>query len=754
MRYTGLGFTIVFIFVLAINLIAQPDSQQPIYKDLSRPIEQRVDDLISRITLEEKVNQMRHSAPAIKRLGIPQYNWWNECLHGVARAGYATVFPQAIGLAATWNTDLMFRIADVISTEARSKHHEYARNNERGIYKGLTFWSPNINIFRDPRWGRSQETYGEDPYLTGQVGVQFVKGLQGNHPKYLKLVATPKHYAVHSGPEPDRHQFDAITDDRDLHETYLPAFRATVMEAKVYSIMCAYNRYRSETCCGSNFLLNEILREKWGFEGYVVSDCGAIRDIHQHHQVVPTAHEAAALAVKSGTDLNCGRVFPALADAVMKGFVSEAEIDVALKRLFTARFKLGMFDPPEMVPYAQIPITMNDTPQHRQLAAQAARESIVPLKNDGLLPLSRNLKRIAVIGPNADNLWALLGNYHGTPSKFVTPLKGIENKVSGHTEVIYQQGCDFVDERLVVTVPTSVLSCDGKPGLKAEYFKGIELAKSADVVVFVAGITARLEGEEMKVSCEGFKGGDRTRIDLPDVQQKLIKTLHETGTPVVLVLCSGSALTFNWAQEHLPAIVQLWYPGEEGGTALADVLFGDYNPAGRLPVTFYKSVDQLPPFTDYNMKGKTYRYFEGEPLYAFGYGLSYTTFAYRNLQVPRSVKNSENVIVTVEVTNTGAVVGDEVVQVYVKDIQASASVPQLSLQGFRRVQLAPGESKTIAFTLKPRQLSLIDSQIRRVVEPGDFEISVGGGQPDFVPATTQVFTATFKVVGKTLFLEL
>ena len=680
------------LMLVCYSLFAQEMHNKPDYLNDKLPLEKRVEDLVSRMTLEEKVSQMIHGAKAIPRLQIPEYNWWNECLHGVARAGVATVFPQAIGLAATWNTDLMWQIADVISTEARAKHHEAAREGDRDIYKGLTFWSPNINIFRDPRWGRGQETYGEDPYLTARLAVSFVKGLQGNDPKYFKVIATPKHYAVHSGPEPDRHSFDAITNNRDLYATYLPAFEACIKEAGAYSVMCAYNRYLGKACCGSPLLLQKILRDDWGFAGYVVSDCWAVDDIFKHHKIVPTAPAASALAVKSGTDLECGQLYdPALLEAVKQGAIAEAEIDLAVKRLFTARFKLGMFDPPEIVKYAQIPITENDSEAHHRLALRAALESIVLLKNEnGLLPLRKNLKRIAVIGPTANSYLMLLGNYNGTPSKYVTPLQGIRNKVGRNTEIVYENGCDLITAgKITNNLSSEILTAEDKPGLKAEYFKNtklagapffvkidpidnanwiygtrlpnlrkepqfsirwsgtikvpetgeynfilegddgyrlfvdgktivedwteheeptaksnhvylekgkphaikieyfqssgrpqlfvqwellhvdhtqraVDLAKRSDVVVFAGGITAQLEGEEMQVDHDGFKGGDRTHLKLPKVQEDLLKALHATGKPVVLVLASGSALAVNWENENLPAIVQLWYPGQEG----------------------------------------------------------------------------------------------------------------------------------------------------------------------------------------------
>jgi len=838
------------------------------YKNPSLPVEKRASDLVSRMTLEEKVSQMMNAAPAISRLDIPAYDWWNEALHGVARAGIATVFPQAIGLAATWNTDLMHRVADVISTEARAKYHQSIRDGEHGRYKGLTFWSPNINIFRDPRWGRGQETYGEDPYLTARMGVQFVRGLQGDDPKYFKVIATPKHYAVHSGPEADRHRFDAMTDQRDLYETYLPAFEACIKEAGAYSIMCAYNRYRGEPCCANNTLLKKTLREEWRFPGYVVSDCGAVYDMYKFHKVSDGPAEASATAVKSGTDLDCGNDYRTLVDAVKKGLIREEEIDLSVKRLFGARFRLGMFDPPEMVPYARIQIGQNDSAQHRRLALQAARESIVLLKNqNNLLPLKKTIKKVAVIGPTADDLPVLLGNYNGTPSSYVTPLKGIERKLGGQARVVYEQGCNLAEAGPISRlVPAAALNAGA--GLKAEYFanrnldgapvatridrvvdsnwistrvpglgqsnfsirwtgkltptvsgrhsvgvsgddgyrlwingsrvidhwsthgtetrrasvsleagqaydikleyfqaggdanvrfewsspgdatgKAVQLARESDVVVFVGGISPQLEGEEMNVTTEGFRGGDRTSLDLPGVQEELLKAVVAAGKPVVLVLTSGSALSVNWANDNVAAIIQLWYPGEEGGAALADVLFGDYNPAGRLPVTFYKSVTQLPAFEEYGMAGRTYRYFSGDPLFPFGYGLSYARFAYSKLDVPKQVKAGGDVTVKVRVTNEGRLAGDEVVQLYVKHVAASAPVPIRSLQGFQRIHLNPGQTQTVSFALTAQQLSIIDDQSRRVVEPGEFEIQAGGGQIGSRLPSSQVVTARFKVTG-------
>ncbi|HOK75005.1 MAG TPA: glycoside hydrolase family 3 C-terminal domain-containing protein [Bacteroidales bacterium] len=703
--------------IFTFSLFGQSGYQYP-FLNPSLSVEQRVNDLVGRLTLDEKISQMMNASPSIERLGIPAYDWWNECLHGVGRAGLATVFPQAIGLSATWDQELIFRVATAISDEARAKHHEFLRNNSRARYQGLTFWTPNINIFRDPRWGRGQETYGEDPFLTGKLAVQFVKGLQGDNPKYFKTISTLKHYVVHSGPEPERHTFDAVTDKRDFLETYLPHFEMGIKEGKAYSVMCAYNRYNGEACCGSDYLLNQILRDEWGFEGYIVSDCGAIADIYRGHKIVGTPAEAAALAVKSGTDLECASVYRNLKEAVEKGLITEKEIDVAVKRLFTARMKLGMFDPPEMVPYAQIPYSVNDCDEHRKLAHLTACKSIVLLKNqNNLLPLRKDIGKIAVIGPNSDEVFVLLGNYNGTPADPVIPLRGIREKVAGQSEVLYSRGCNWVE---------------GMPNQKPSdelIAEALDIAKKADVVIMCMGITPRLEGEEMKVNAEGFRGGDRVRIDLPDIQQELIKKIHALGKPVVLVLLGGSAIAVNWENENIPAIIHAWYPGQAGGHAIADVIFGDYNPAGRLPVTVYKSVNDLPPFEDYSMKNRTYRYFTGEPLYRFGYGLSYTTFAYSKLKINKSYKTGEPVEVSVNVKNTGKREGEEVVQLYVSNLTANVPVPLRALKGFERINLKPGESKTVKFTLKPEDFSYVDENFERVVKPGRFLLSAGGCSP-------------------------
>jgi len=700
-------------------------AQTPDYLNQDLPFERRVNDLVGRMTLEEKVSQMKDVAPAIERLGIPEYNWWNEALHGVARSGLATSFPQAIGLAATWDDSLIFQMATVISDEARAKHHEYVRAGSRQRYQGLTFWSPNINLFRDPRWGRGQETYGEDPFLTGRLAVQFIRGMQGDDPKYLKTVATVKHFAVHSGPEPERHSFDAVVSERDLRESYLPHFAAGIREGGAYSLMCAYNRVEGKAACGSDMLLEVILRGEWGFSGYVVSDCGAIDDIYLRHKVVATGAEAAALAVKTGTDLECGRVYTNLVDAVKQGLITEQEIGTAVKRLFLARFKLGMFDSPDRVRWAQIPYGVLDRPAHRELARRVARESIVLLKNaGGVLPLRKDLATLAVLGPNADQWRMLLGNYNGMPADPVSPLRGIREAVGRGTRVLYARGADLAD---------GFPGTDG-PSVPAETLavEAVKAARQADAVVLFLGLTARLEGEEMRVELEGFRGGDRTRIDLPAAQERLLERIVAVGKPTVLVLLNGSALAVSWAQQHVPAIVEAWYPGQAGGTAIADVLFGDYNPGGRLPVTFYKSVDDLPPFDDYRMEGRTYRFFKGTPLYPFGYGLSYTSFAYKQLRTSAGTLRADDTLtVRVDVTNTGQREGDEVVQLYVRHLGSRVTRPREDLRGYRRVTLRPGETRTVQFPLVAASLAYWNPDSHRwVVEDEPVEIAVASSSAD------------------------
>ena len=719
---------VLFLFVsLSLHSIYS-NAQEPIiekYSNLSLDFETRATDLVAQMTLEEKISQLGAGAPAIARLNIQEYHWWNECLHGVARAGIATVFPQAIGMAASFDTATMREVANVISDEARAKHHEAQRNKNYKIYTGLTFWSPNINIFRDPRWGRGHETYGEDPYLTGQMGMQFVKGLQGNDSKYLKLVSTAKHFAVHNGPEPNRHSFNVLPSKRDLWETYLPAFEDLIVDAKAYSVMGAYNRVDGESASASWMLLNDILRKQWGFEGYVVSDCGAINDIYENHKIVDTQEQAAALGIRRGCDLNCGSVYQrALKTAVSQGLIGVKEIDLSVYRLMLARMKLGMFDPIELVPYAQIPFEINNKKAHDDLALKMAHKSMTLLKNEGILPLNKNLiKKIAVIGPNADNINALKGNYYGTPSNPVSIINGIKAKSGPEIELVYHKGVSLVTHQ---NKDSLVLS--------KRILKDIE---SADVAIFVGGLDATWEGEESnemrsKNGVEGFFGGDRTKIELPEVQLNALKAMNKTGTPVVFVLLAGSAVSFNGLEQELEGILAAWYPGQRGGDAVADVLFGNYNPAGRLPVTFYSSTNELPNFEDYNMRagnGFTYRYYNGNAMYPFGYGMSYTKFKYSDLAINKKVfNNSDEVVVSVNVKNSGELDGEEVVQLYVKDVESTTWMPHKQLRGFKRISLKKGEKKMVEFKLNVRKDLRYYDAIKQTyaVELGDFEIQIGG----------------------------
>jgi beta-glucosidase len=720
------SFALVAALLLAGALATPASAQTLAYQNQNLSFTERVNDLVGRMTLDEKVSQMKDVAAPIPRLGVPEYNWWNEALHGVARSGLGTVFPQAIGFAATWDDSLVYRMANVISDEARAKHQEYLRNDSHKRYQGLTIWSPNINIFRDPRWGRGQETYGEDPYLTGRLAVHFIQGLQGNDPKYFKTIATVKHFAVHSGPELDRHQFDAVVSERDLRETYLPQFEMGIRDGGAYSLMCAYNRIDGKAACASDMLEKDILRGEWRFPGYVVSDCGAIDDVYLHHRLVGTAAEAAAIAVKTGTDLDCGRVYPNLVDAVKKGLITEAQIDTSVKRLFLARFRLGMFDSPERVRWQRIPFSVLDQPAHRTLARQVARESMVLLKNqDGALPLRKDLGTIAVIGPNANEPEMMLGNYNGTPKDPITPLRGIREAVGSGTRVLYARGSDLAPG----TPPLGAGAPATAEALEAE---AVQVAQQADAVVLVLGLTARLEGEEMPVEVPGFKGGDRTSIDLPAPQQRLLERIAALGKPTVLVLLNGSALAVNWAQDHVPAILEAWYPGQAGGAAIADVLFGDFNPGGRLPVTFYRDTKDLPAFDDYRMADRTYRYFKGTPLYPFGHGLSYTTFGYRNLRTSGAARRaSDTVMVRVNVTNTGRRAGDEVVQLYVQHVRSAVARPVRELKAYRRVTLAPGQTRTVTLPLAAKSLAYWNAdQHQWVIEPDSVRIQVGSSSAD------------------------
>jgi beta-glucosidase len=846
------------VFVLALCTAAFGETQTPPYLNPDLSPQARAADLVSRMTLQEKVLQMQSGSPALPRLGIPAYNWWGEALHGVAN-GHATAFPQAIGLGATFDTDLIHRVADVISTEARAKFHEAQRAGipaRPGVMPtdiALTFWSPNINIFRDPRWGRGQETYGEDPFLSGQLGAAFVRGMQGDDPRYLKTVATPKHYAVHSGPETLRHTFDAKISDYDLNNTYLPAFRTAVTEGKAESVMCVYNSVDGVPGCASADLLQKHLRDAWGFSGYVVSDCGAVGDIYQNHKYTKTMGEAAVAAVKAGTDITCGTEYETLPAEVKAGTISEAEINQALERLFVARIRLGMFDPPGRVPYASIPASENDSAAHRVLALEAENKAIVLLKNTGILPLKASVKKIAVIGPSADDPGSLLGNYNGISTRQVTPLEGIQQQFPG-AQIRYSVGAAYTDSTPVPVSSAALSSSDGtKPGVKVEYFdnpdfagapklvrdesriafnerssdaaaravihgdkysirwtgtftppvsgeymlaarthmwnrggkihmfidgkdvgtnvtqgpsaipgampvgmmasrnadakltfvgghkysirvelqqngpegttdlywiapkeaalrEAADVVKQSDVAVVFVGLNSSLEGEENPwVKIPGFLGGDRTTTDLPEPQEKLIEAAVATGKPVVVVMTSGSALSVNYADKHAAAVLQAWYGGEETGTAVAATLAGTNNPSGRLPVTFYKSIDQIPAFTEYAMKGRTYRYFSGEPLYAFGYGLSYSKFTYSGL---KAVRNGASAEVSATVKNVSARDGDEVVQLYTSGTGEEIR----SLKGFQRVHLKAGESRQVSFTLKD-------------VPQGNVGVSVGGGQP-------------------------
>jgi beta-glucosidase len=847
------------------------------------PLAQRVDDLIGRMTLEEKVQQMRDHAPAIPRLGVPKYDWWNEGLHGVAFAGTATNFPQVIGMAATWDTPLVHRMGETISTEARAKYNQAMRDNDHEMFFGLTFWAPNINIFRDPRWGRGQETYGEDPFLTGRMAVAFVTGMQGTDPNYFRVVSTPKHYDVHSGPEPLRHKFNVDVSPHDLEDTYDAAFRAAITEGHAQSVMCAYNAIDGVPACANTMLLRDHLRDAWHFDGYVVSDCAAVADINTGHHYAPDMAHAAAAAVKAGTDLECGfaqgQAFPALVDAVHQGLLTEADLDTALRRLFRARFKLGMFDPASSFAYGRIPFSVVNSPEHRALSLQAARESMVLLKNENhILPLSAHVHSIAVVGPTAELVQSLQGNYNGPPPSPVYPIAGIEKRFAS-AKITYAQGSTLVDgfavpiehtalhpttgsgdgltgeyfsspdltgqpvvtrtDRLinfnwdkVVPIPglqrnnysvrwsgtftppapgtyklgvhvnycyacenaegfrlyldgkllvesgtsktsergaifqSPVTFTDTKPhAIRLEYLHGtgsagidltweapasalldqaVAAAKHSDITIAFVGLSPSLEGEEMPIKLDGFSGGDRTSIDLPAAQQALLKAVAATGKPLIIVLQNGSALAINWAQQNAAAILEAWYPGEEGGTAIAETLAGDNDPGGRLPLTFYSSLSQLPPFTDYSMHDRTYRYFTGQPLYTFGYGLSYTTFSYSHLKLPTTVKAGDPVTVEAVLKNTGRVAGDEVAELYLTQPRAFET-PLRTLAAFQRVHLAPGASTHISLTLTPRTLGQVDAQGNRLILPGDYTLFLGGTQPG---ASANAQTAHFTITGR------
>ncbi|MDA3866723.1 MAG: glycoside hydrolase family 3 C-terminal domain-containing protein [Salinivirgaceae bacterium] len=842
----------LLIVGIAIYSCSPKQTYQYTFQNPELSVDKRVENLVSLMTIDEKIGQMVNNAPAIDRLGIPAYNWWNECLHGVARSPYnVTSFPQAIGMAATWNTESLHQMAAYASDEGRAIFNDSRKKGITGIYLGLTYWSPNINIFRDPRWGRGQETYGEDPFLTGALGKAFVTGLQGDDTKYLKASACAKHFAVHSGPEWNRSTYNAQVSDYDLWDTYLPAFQDLIVDANVSGVMCAYNRFEGQPCCGSDELMMDILRKQWGFTGYVTSDCGGINHFWRTHKTQPTKEAAAADAVLHGTDCECSGspAYLALGKALAEGLITEQQMDVSLKRLFTIRMQLGMFDPDEMVPFAKIDTSVLECEEHTSHALKMARESMVLLKNENnILPLNKSMKKIAVVGPNADDEAVLLSNYYGYPTHITSALEGIKNKMGD--KVIYDKGINLVDNKVFKSdYQHSWFKNDEEEGFKGEYFQNTKFegeplfvrnekmidyrwgdgekisdsiiarnmgvrftsilapeksgsvtfeirgddrsrlfiddekqieadvkgsyytlevqkgktyklmieywqhndnaevkfdmgyfeqaspaiiasrVKDADAIIFVGGISAKLEGEEMPVEIEGFRGGDRTNIALPKIQTELMKALKATGKPVVFVNMSGSAIGFEWEAANIPAIVQAWYGGQAGGDAIADVLFGDYNPAGRLPVTFYKNVSDLPDFEDYSMENRTYRYFKGEPLYSFGHGLSYTTFKYEMVEIPSTISVASELTVQVNVTNTGSVDGDEVVQLYLSHKNENHPTPIRVLKGFQRINLKAGESKKVVFSLCDEALNEIDSNGKAVPMMGDLLVSVGGGQP-------------------------
>lgn len=681
-----------------------------------REYRERARELVAQMTLEEKVSQTLNWAPAVERLGIKAYNWWNEALHGVARAGVATVFPQSVGLAATFDEDFIEQVADAISTEGRAKFNMQQENDDTDIYKGLTFWSPNVNIFRDPRWGRGHETFGEDPYLTSRLGVRFVQGLQGHDENYLKAAACAKHFAVHSGPEDIRHSFDAVASKQDMYETYLPAFKACVQEAGVESVMGAYNRTNGEPCCGSKTLLTDILRKEWGFQGHVVSDCWAIKDFHEGHHVTDTPVESVSLAMNNGCDLNCGNLFHYLKQAVEEGRVEESRLDDALVNLFTTRMKLGVFDKKGDNPYDKIPYSVVDSAPMRALNKQAAEKCIVLLKNENnLLPLDKSkLKTVGVIGPNANNRRALVGNYEGTASRYVTILEGIQDYLGDDVRVMASEGCHLCRPKMQGL---------GQQDDRISEVKGV--CEESDLIIAVMGLDSGLEGEEGDEGNE-FASGDKPNLNLPGLQQHVLETIYESGKPVVLILLSGSALAVNWADQHIPAIIQGWYPGAQGGKAMAEILFGEKNPEGKLPITFYRSTEELPEFTDYSMKGRTYRYMQNKALYPFGYGLSYTSFALSETTMDRAADGSAVVRTTIE--NTGEYDGAEVIQVYVKVERDNTPNPQL--KAFKKVALKKGEKKTLELVLPSKAFGYFDEDANWIEVPQECTVYVGLAQPD------------------------
>ena len=702
---------LLFATTLACGVLSGAEAQQEPFLNPSLPIDARVQDLIGRMTPQEKIYQMMNNSPAIKRLHVPEYDWWNEALHGVARSGIATVFPQPIGMAATFDDGLVHRVADAISDEARAMYNAAIKKDYRPRFAGLTFWTPNINIFRDPRWGRGQETYGEDPYLTARMGVALVTGFQGNDPHYLKIAACAKHFAVHSGPERLRHQFDAVVSQKDLWETYLPAFHALV-NAKVEAVMCAYNRTDGEACCANTYLLDDVLRRQWGFKGHIVSDCDAVADIYEGHKLVNNKTGAAALALQRGVNLNCGDTYLALGDALKQGLVTQKLMDSSLAVLLRTRFKLGLFDPAGSNPYDRIPESVINSPEHRALARTVAEKSIVLLKNNGALPLSTGLQKYYVTGPNAAAVDVLLGNYYGVNPQLVTILEGLAAQVQPGSQVTYRQGV-LLDRQNVNPIDWA----SSESG-------------TADATIAVLGISGLLEGEEGE-SLASPSFGDRLDYNLPAAQIDYLRKLKKSTThPVIAIVTGGSPMNLAEVQEIADAVLLVWYPGEEGGNAVADIIFGKVSPSGKLPVTFPRSYDQLPPYEDYSMKGRTYRYMTAEPLYPFGFGLSYTSFAYSDLRVSRSrLRKDESVTLEVTITNTGKMASDEVAELYLTHEGANDSEPLFALKGFQRVSLAAGASTNLKFVLTPEQLSLVDANGRSFVPAGKVKISVGGSLP-------------------------
>lgn len=714
-----LSHLITCILILSGAFCSSVSAQQFPYQDPTKPVAERVADLVSRMTLQEKAYQMMNSAPGIERLGLLPFEWWNEALHGVARTGRATVFPQNIGLAATFDENLIKRIGEAISDEAWAKFNVAQRIQNYGKYSGLTFYAPNINIFRDPRWGRGQETYGEDPYLTSRMGIAYVQGMQGNDPHFLKTAACAKHYVVHSGPEASRHSFDAEPPMKDFMETYTPAFEALVKEGKVQSVMCAYNRTFGKPCCGSSFLLSELLRKRWGFQGYITTDCDAITNFYKYHGAAKDEVEACALAIKSGVDLDCGDEFRSLPEAVKRGLVTEKEIDQALSKLLTTRFQLGLLDPVNNNPYSKIGEEAIGCKKHIDLAYEAAAKSIVLLQNkNNLLPLKKDIKSIFVTGSYAASQDVLMGNYNGVSDHLTTILEAVVGKVSAGTSVLYREGVEP--------------SATNQNQRNYAFGEG----KYSDVIIGVFGISGVFEGEEGE-STASTTLGDRPDLGLPANQLDFLRKVKErTHKPIVLVLTGGSPVCTPELSEIADAILFVWYPGQEGGRAVADAIFGDVNPSGRLSITFPKSASQLPAFDDYSMVGRTYRYMTQEPLYPFGFGLSYTSFAYNDIKVDKSkIKKGESVTVTAKVMNTGKTDGEEVVQLYVTDVKTSTRAPLYSLDGIKRLKLKSGESQTVSFQVTPHMMELVDENGDRVLESGDFKITIAGSSPSPVAQT-------------------